>query len=120
MRVPLPSALLRLVLSTAITIQAVGCSSWQVQQVSPGAWIEAQHPPKVQVRHSDGARVTLRHPSVVGDSLVSAGRKDTVRVALADVHAVAVRKFSPLRTLGLTAVIVGGFFGFVCLMACGY
>jgi hypothetical protein len=51
---------------------------------------------------------------------VSAGRKDTVRVALADVHAVAVRKFSPVRTLGLTALIVGGFFGFVCLMACGY
>src|SRR4029453_5747051 len=117
---PPPATPRRLVPSPSITIQTVGCSSWQVQQVSPGAWIEAQHPPKVQVRHADGARVTLRHPSVDGDSLVSAGRKDTVRVALADVHAVAVRKFSPVRTLGLTALIVGGFFGFVCLMACGY
>ena len=51
---------------------------------------------------------------------MSAGRKDTVRVALVDVHRVAVRKFSPLKTFGLTALIVGGFFGFACVMACGY
>jgi hypothetical protein len=120
MRVPVPSALLRLVLSAAITVQTVGCNSWEVQQVSPRAFIEQKRPSKVQVRHADGARLTLHHPSVKGDSLVSAGRKDTVRVALADVHRVAVRKLSPLRTFGLTALIVGGFFGFACLMACGY
>ena len=57
---------------------------------------------------------------MVGDSLVSAGRKDAVRVALADLHAVAVRKFSPAKTFGLTALIVGGFFGIACLLACGY
>ena len=120
MRVPLPSALLRLSLSAALLVQVVGCTAWVVQQVSPRDLIEQEQPSKVQVRHVDGSRRTLRHPSVESDSLVSAGRKDTVRVALADVNRVAVRKFSPLKTFGLTALIVGGFFGFACLMACGF
>ena len=121
MRVPLPSALLRLALSAALMVQSIGCSSWRVQPVSPSALIEERHPPKVQVRHADGTRRVLRKPTVEGDSLVSvAGRKDTVRVALADVSAVAVRKFSPLKTFGLTALIVGGFFGLACVMACGF
>ena len=120
MRLPLSSALLRIVLSAAIPVQAVGCTSWAVQQGSPSALIEQDHPSKVQVRHVDGTRQTLRHPTVEADSLVSAGPKDTVRVALTDVNRVAVRKFSPLKTFGLTALIVGGFFGFACLMACGY
>ena len=120
MRVPLPSVLLRLTLSAALMVQTIGCTAWEVQQVSPGDLIERDHPSKVQLRHADGTRRTLRHPSVEGNSLVGAGRKDTVRVALADVNRVAVRKFSPLKTFGLTAVIVGGFFGFACLMACGY
>ena len=31
-----------------------------------------------------------------------------------------MRKFSPLKTFGLTALIVGGFFGLACVMACGF
>jgi len=119
-RLPLPSALLRLSLSAALLVQAVGCTAWEVQQVSPRDLIEQEQPSEVQVRHVDGSRRTLHHPSVEGDWLVSAGRKDTIRVALTDVNRVAVRKFSPLKTFGLTALIVGGFFGFACLMACGY
>ena len=120
MRLPLPSILLRLVLSVALLAQTLGCTAWEVQQISPRDLIEQEQPSKVQVRHADGTHRTLHHPSVEGDSLVSAGRKDTVRVALTDVNRVAVRKFSPLKTFGLTALIVGGFFGFACLMACGY
>jgi hypothetical protein len=120
MRVARSPAPLRLALSAAILVQSVGCTAWRVQQVSPSALIEQHHPPRVQVRHADGTRRVLRHPSVEGDSLVSAGRKDTVRVALADVSAVAVRKFSPLKTAGLTALIVGGFFGLACAMTCGF
>jgi hypothetical protein len=118
--VPPPYTLLRLPLSAALLVQAVGCTHWQVQPVAPSALIQERHPSKVQVRHADGTRRTLHRPSVDGDSLVGVGRKDTVRVALADVNAVAVRKFSPLKTFGLTALIVGGFFGLACMAACGF
>ena len=120
MRTPRSSALRRIVLSVALLVQTVGCTAWEVQQVSTRDLIEQGQPSKVQVRYADGTDRTLHHPSVEGDSLVSAGRKDTVRVALVDVHRVAVRKFSPLKTFGLTALILGGFFGFACVMACGY
>ena len=68
MRLPLPSALLRLVLSPAIVVQAVGCTSWAVQQVSPSALIEQDRPSKVRVRHVDGTRQTLRHPTSASPS----------------------------------------------------
>ncbi len=86
MRSPLPSALRRIVLSVALLVQTVGCTAWEVQQVSPRDLIEQGQPSKVQVRTPTAptARYTTR--SVEGDSLVSAGRKDTVRVALVDVN----------------------------------
>jgi hypothetical protein len=36
------------------------------------------------------------------------------------VDVVAVRRFSPFKTAGLTVLIVGGFFGLACAAACGF
>lgn len=120
MRALLPAAVLRIVLCAGLVVQTTGCTRWSVQPGSASELIESRHPDKVQIRRYDGERVVLKRPWVDGDSLVSAGRKDTTRVALADVNAVAVRRFAPLKTVGLTVLVAGVTLGLACAAACDF
>ena len=115
-----PAAVLRLVLVAGLVFPAQACTHWRVQPGSASELIQQRHPAKVQVRRNDGKRLVLSRPWVDGDSLASAGRKDTTRVALADVNAVAVRRFDPLRTVGATVLMVGATFGLACALGCGF
>ena len=57
---------------------------------------------------------------VQGDSLLGISRKDTVRIAVADIGSVAVRRFDWLKTTGLVALSTGATFGIACAPACDY
>ena len=117
---PLPATVLRIVLSAGLVTQTTGCSRWSVQPGTAIELIESSHPDKVQIRRYDGERVVLKRPWVDGDSLVSAGRKDTTRVALVDVNTVAVRRFAPLKTVGFTVLVVGATFVLACAAVCDF
>lgn len=122
---PLAAALL-------LAIHLAACTSWHVEQASPQALLDAQHPSRLRVTRRDGARIVLAHPSMVGDTLVGgsqghsprvtpaqttlahssllgdtpvgAARGRSTRVAVADIASLAVRRGSAPRTL----LLIGG------------
>ena len=79
-------------------IVLVGCTSWRVQNVSPMSFVAETKPGKIRIQREDGSRMVLSRPALVGDSI----RGPQGAVAVADVSAIAVRKFDVLKTLGLT------------------
>ncbi|HYC30693.1 MAG TPA: hypothetical protein VEB59_00305 [Gemmatimonadales bacterium] len=110
---------LRLMLAAGLAAPAPACTRWRVEQLPPAQLIEQNRPGKVQLRRHDGERLVLKRPWVDGDSLAGLHDRDTTRVAVADVSTVAVRRFGPLETLGLTAFTVGAL-ALTCAIACDF
>lgn len=88
------------------------CSSWQVQAGNPVLVLAERHPSQVRVTRSSGEPMVIKLPAVVGDSII--GRAGAV--AVADVTAVSLRKFSLSRTLGLVAGTVA-VTGLICALS---
>ena len=106
---------IRLLALAALTVALAGCKTWQPSQVSPQRLIGELDPPSVRITTFDGSVVTLRHPLMANDSIVStegsaratAFTRPRPGVAFADVRSVEVPRFSPARTVGLAAVLIG-------------
>jgi hypothetical protein len=109
---------IRLVLAAGLIVPAYGCTRWRVEELPPVQVIEQQRPDQIQLRRHDGERLVLQRPWVDGDSLAGLRARDTTRVAVADVSAVAVRRFGAVETLGLTAFAIGATFAIACIIAC--
>jgi hypothetical protein len=80
---------------------ASGCTSWRVMQVAPQELLVREHPEAIRVQEKGGSTYVLRNPVIDGDSLMGTLKHVSRRIPLATVDAVAVRKFSTLKTLGL-------------------
>jgi hypothetical protein len=80
----------------------VGCVSWRVQEVAPIVLVTETTPGTVRLERTDASRVVLTRPMVVGDSI----RGQQGAVAVADIKALAVRRFDAARTLGLAGGIL--------------
>lgn len=101
---------------------AGGCTHWRTQSAFPEA-VAAKHPAKLRVTRTDGRRIVLHQPSLSGDTLYGAPRKRArtgetpPAVAMADVSALAVRKFDAVGTtaLTLTATAVAAVLTFAAL-----
>jgi hypothetical protein len=114
---PTCGALLMLLL----LLQSTGCTTWRTRPgASAAAIIETRHPARARLDLVSGSRTELRAPVVEGDTILGLARGDTARVAAADVTAVAVRRFSPARTLLLVAGSTAALVGVACAMACGF
>jgi len=91
-----------------------GCTSWQVQSVTPQQLIAREHPKAIQVRERGGPRYVIQTPRAEGDSLIGTviehSRGGSIRleqrraVSLMAVDRVAVRRFSAAKTLGAVVV----------------
>lgn len=83
-----------------------GCSHWHTERVPVGTLLTSKTPSRIRVTRADGLRFVVRHPRVVGDTIVEARSKHlpATRVPLSDVTQVAVRTWDPLRT---TALVLG-------------
>ena len=112
--------LLRLALAAGTLASVEGCTRWSLQPLPPAQLVEAQRPRHVQTRGHDGQRIVLERPWVEGDALVGVQRHDTIRVALADIDKLAVRRFDLLKTAGLTIVTAGVVLGTACALACDF
>jgi hypothetical protein len=101
--------------ATTLLLVLVGassaCNTWRVQSVAPQELWRAGAPPStVRLRLQDSTWVVLERPYVLHDSVTGTLKGARSTVPLSDVTEVAVRRFSPGKTVGLVAVGVAGLF----------
>ena len=97
-----------------------GCKTWHPAVTSPERVIADERPPAVRVTVAGGVTMTLQDPMIVNDSIVSAASSNEAGtvfaqprpgVAMGDVEAVEVARFSTWRTVafgvGIAAVAIG-------------
>lgn len=84
------------------------CTSWRPQTAPAPEVVAAHGEGAVRIVRHDQSVLVLRHPQVVGDSIVGeAGDPPRrVSVATADVQRVEVRKVSAARTGGLSVGVL--------------
>lgn len=95
----------------AVALAATGCSTWRAQGLTPNAVIEREHPERLRVATHAGARIDLKFPRVVGDSLFGVAADGPRAIALEDIDHVAVRREDTARS-AIVAPLVAG-----CVMA---
>lgn len=101
--------------------QAVtGCSSWQVQSVTPQELMAREHPKAIQVWDRGGTKYEIEAPQLAGDSLIGSeevtqlqiGGRFRVRldrrIAIATVDRIAVPRFSMAKTIALSVLVLAG------------
>jgi hypothetical protein len=99
---------------------SLACTEWRVQNVEPAQWVAATHPTEVQLERRDGPRLRLRNPTVVDSTIRGFHGADTLRVPVASVTRLAVKRTDWLETTLLIAGPPALFFGLACLAGCGY
>jgi hypothetical protein len=109
--------------ATTLLLVLVGassaCNTWRVQPVAPEKlWSGASPPPMtVRLRLQDSTWVVLERPRLTHDSVTGTLKGAPSTVPLSNVTEVAVRRFSPGKTVGVVAVGVAGLFA-VAAAAC--
>ncbi len=101
------------------------CTSWQVQSVSPEQVVEEEQPSQVRVTTTDQSEVVLEAPRVSGDNLLGLGDRhvswagsayavsDTgsaLKIPLADISHVAIKKTNTTNSVLLGLGIAAGAF----------
>ena len=102
----------RAALSLALAAGAAGCTQWHVTQATPYDLVEEDKEP-VRITEDGEVKLVLYNLSIKADTLVgyiSAGAINSTRVPLTYIRQLEVRKFSPLKTFGLVAIIGGALF----------
>ena len=91
-----------------VAIAMSACTSWRPQTAPAPEVVSAQGSGTVRVIRHDQSTIVMRHPQVVGDSIVGeAGSPPRhVAVATADVERIDVRRVSASRTGGLTVGVL--------------
>jgi hypothetical protein len=112
-----PMRRLRPILGISLVLSqfVVSCTSWQVKSVAPQALIETRQPKKVRVRTMAGIRVVMKNPHIQNDSMIGVVRGVVAGIPLARINQVAVRGFSPVKTLIL--ILPPAALGLMCLIA---
>lgn len=103
------------VLLAFLVLQTSACYTWRATSTSPAEVVRAEAPLRVRVS-VDSARVVIRSPTVVADSLIG----ESARVAVADVRQLEVRRISWGRTLALYVPLglATAYAGLFCLAFC--
>jgi hypothetical protein len=109
-RTPVPIGANRTAGQAALLLLVSGatgsCTHWKTQSVIPAEYVGARQPRVVRISRTDGRRLVLHRPEVVGDTMYSAppGRKPAVPVS--EIETIAVRRIDPWGTMGVTLGIV--------------
>jgi hypothetical protein len=110
-----PRSRLLAVLLLALT----ACTHWPVQEVEPAQFIRDAHPHEVRLGQRGGGALKLRDPIAVGPEIRGLRGADTLRIAVADVTTVAIKRTDWVATAVLIALPPALVFGLACLAACG-
>lgn len=101
-----------------LSVAAMGCHRWKVQEATPQSVLEQQHPNAVEVHHRDGSKFRLKYPSIAQDTLAGVRSGTETRVPLDQVTGLGVRRFSAVRTTLLILSVPAGLLG-IGLVGCG-
>ena len=104
---------LSVVACVVLFMYSSACTSWHVVGLTPAEYLQTHRPHEVLLTRTDSSRMSLRTPVLRGDTLlgtVGGGLTlgDTahhVTIPLTEVQTMAVRKFSPGKTVGLYLII---------------
>jgi hypothetical protein len=55
-----------------LTAYGTACRSWHTERVAPDALLATRQPAEVRVTRTDGSRIVMEQPALVGDTLVLA------------------------------------------------
>lgn len=104
-----PGGRTRVVAAVLLLAYLPACSSWRVQNLSPQALIEAEHPAQVRVSRPDGTKQVLHQPSIAGDTLRGSAQEPAI--PLGDVQTVETRHGDTGKSLLLVGgILVGAMF----------
>lgn len=106
-------------LLAVLLLALAGCTDWRVQAVEPAQFIREARPHEVRLDRRGGGTLNLRDPSAIGSEIRGVHGSDTLRIDVADVTTVAIKRTDWLETAILIAVPPALLFGFACLAACG-
>jgi hypothetical protein len=96
---------------TLLVAYLAGCTTWNVQALTPAQVIDRLHPTSLRVTTTDSSEFVLEQPEIArSDSLVGFQNGVPSSVVISDVTQVATRGFSSGKTVGLVAglAVVGG------------
>ena len=100
------SPLSRRFIATLLLVLVTACHSWQPATVSPRQLIVEEEESPIRVILSDGTELTLGDPTIQSDSIITGRvRFGTENLLARDVSRIEVQRFSPLRTVGVVAVL---------------
>ena len=117
----------RVLSSILLPVYLSSCTSWQVQSVSPEQ-VVAEQPSQVRVTTTDQSEVVLEAPRVSGDNLLGLGDRhvswagsayavsDTgsaLKIPLADISHVAIKKTNTTNSVLLGLGIAAGAFAVI-------
>jgi hypothetical protein len=80
------------------------CYAWQTQPVAPRQAIEQQPLVRARLIRADSSSIDLTGPRIRGDSIAGLIGMEERAIALRDVSAVQIRRFSAGRTIGVWAL----------------
>ena len=111
-----------LVLLAGLVSVAAACHTWHVPPLAPEALLAAPSKPSIaRFTLRDSTRVVLRQPRLAGDSVTgtpAGSERGTIRtLPLAEVSEIALRRFSPGKTIGLVAAGFAGLYA-VAFIGC--
>lgn len=80
------------------------CYAWQTQPVAPRQAIEQRPLDRARLVRADRSAIVLTGPRIRGDSIAGLIGMEERAVALRDVSAVQIQRFSAGRTIGVVAL----------------
>jgi hypothetical protein len=78
-----------------------GCTTWEVQELTPQQVITEMKPTRIRVTRTDSARLVLVRPQVTGDSVIGSVPGRRMTIPLSEVTGISVQKSNPLGTVAL-------------------
>ena len=96
-----------------VSLALTGCKSWHPTTVSPRQVLRTENPRTVRITDIDGSVVTVRHPMIRNDSIVTSDTNPlgapviALGVPSSDVNVLEVERFDGKKTVIATAIGVG-------------
>lgn len=113
MRTPTPLA--RRLIAALLLVLLTACYDWRPITVSPQELISEEQPSDIRVTSTGGVTFTLENPSMDNDSIAGSTEVGPVRLAAKDFRLLELRRFSVMKTVGITTLYAGVIGAFVAL-----
>jgi hypothetical protein len=107
------------VIALVVSSRTTSCHSWRMDSRPMPEILATTGAQRIQVRGADTMYLELRHPTILGDSVLGehGGSRQHVAVALSGIQQTRSRHTDAVKTAGLVATILGLTFGIAAVGA---